>query len=125
MADDRDERFRRAIFVFDQGVADTGFVGKISCGVREKSRHRVFTLQRFDESFVGLRKERLLSPLGNHFVGVAGEHGEYFGAIGGRKVRTAGADGKFTFSRSAAVPQIFDDIRAERFHRVPALNPCG
>lgn len=125
MADDRYEEFRRAIFVFDHGVADTGFVSKISCGVREKSRHGVFTLQRFDESFVGLREERFLSTLGYHFVGVAGEHSEYFGAIGGRKVRAAGADGEFTFSRSAAVSQIFDDFRAERFHRVPALNPSG
>ena len=125
MADDRHEKFRRAIFVFDHGVADTGFVGKISCGVRIKSRHRVFTLQRFDESFVGLGEKRLLSPLGNHFVSVAGEHSEYFSAIGGREVCAAGADGKFTFSRSAAVPQIFDDFRGERFHRVPASNLSG
>jgi hypothetical protein len=125
MAHDRDEEFRRAIFVFDHGVADTRFVSKISCGVREKSRHGVFTLQRFEKRFVGLREERLLSALGYHFIGVASEHSEYFGTIGGRKVRAAGANGKFPFARSAAVSQIFDDFRAERFHRVPALNPSG
>ena len=43
MADDRDEKFRRAICVLHHGVADTGFVSQISCSVGEKSRHGLFT----------------------------------------------------------------------------------
>jgi hypothetical protein len=66
-----------------------------------------------------------LGALGDHFVGIAGEDGKDLGSVGRRKVCATGADSEFTFALSAAVTQIFDDFRAERFHWVPASNPSG
>jgi hypothetical protein len=38
-------------------------------------------------------------------------------------MRTAGANGDFSFARGAAAAQIFENFGAESFHRIMASSP--
>ena len=103
--------------------ADAGLVGKMFRRVGEERGQSLLAFQGFDEGFDGLRENRILCAGCDHFVGVAGEHGENFRAVGGSEMCAAGANGHFSFARGAAAAQIFENFGAEGFHRIMASSP--
>ena len=124
MANYGNEMFGRTVFVLHHGVADAGLVGKIFSRVGEERGESLLAFEGFDEGFYRLRENRILRAGGDDFVGVAGKNGENFRAFRGSKMRTAGANGDFSFACGAAAAQIFENFGAERFHRIMASSPC-
>ena len=122
VANERNEMLGRTVFVLNHGVADAGFVGKIPCRVREERGESLLPLQGLDEGFDRQREDRILRAVCDDFVGVAGENGENLRAFRRSKMRTAGANSDFTFTRGAAVAQIFEDFGAKSFHRIMASS---
>src|SRR5579885_647173 len=82
----------------------------------------MFALQRLQESLERLRKQRLACPLRDHFIRVAREHREHLRAVRRLQMRRARADRQLPFACRASMPQVFDDFRAEGFHRAPASS---
>jgi hypothetical protein len=70
-----------------------------------------------------LRKESILSTIGDYLIRIVRQDNKDFGAISCGYVRSARANGDFALARGAPMPQRFDEIRAESFHCVPASNP--
>jgi hypothetical protein len=64
-----------------------------------------------------------LRAIRDHFVSVACQDSQNFGAIYRVKMRASGANGDFAFAGGAAVAQVFQNFRAERFHWMSASNP--
>ncbi len=124
MANYGNEMFGRTVFVLHHGVADAGLVGKIFSRVGEERGESLLAFEGFDEGFYRLRENRILRAGGDDFVGVAGKNGKNFRAFRGSKMRTAGANGDFSFACGAAAAQIFENFGAERFHRIMASSPC-
>ena len=78
-----------------------------------------------EEIFDRKRENRFLGSFGDHLIRVDGQHRENFRTVRGRQMRATRADSDFAFTRGAAVTQIFDNFRAESFHRVPASSLVG
>src|ERR1700722_1036012 len=125
MARDRDQVLGRTISVLHHGVTDAGLVRKMFSGVGKERGDGLFALQGFHEGFCRLREDGLLSALGDHLIGISGEHGQDFRAIRGRQMRSARANCDFTLAWSAACAKVIENFRAEGFHRMPASNLSG
>src|SRR5271165_621334 len=125
MTRDRNQIFRRAIFVLHHRVADAGFIREMFSGVRKKRGDSLFSLQGFHKGFRRLRKDGLLRAFGDHLIGIACEHGEYFRAVRGREMRSAGANCYLPLAGSAACAKIIEHFRAEGFHQMRASNLSG
>src|SRR4029077_14221130 len=108
--------------VVDQGLANRRFGGQIPGGEREQRFERLLPLDGFQKILDGQRHDCFLSALGDDFVRVHREDGKNFGAIGGGKMRSGGADGDLAFASRAAVAKIVYDFRTKGFHCVPASN---
>ncbi len=117
-----DEVGSGSVAVLHEGVGDSGFIGEITGDVAEDGGDSVGALDGEQEIFERLGKQSLLSAGGDHFIGIAGEDGEDFGAVGGTEIGAGGADGKFALTRGAIVAQVFDNFRAESFRHWPASN---
>src|SRR5580704_11682899 len=125
MAGDRDQVLGCTIFVLHHGVADAWLVRKMFSGVGKERGDSLFAFQGFHEGFCRLREDGLLRALGDHLVGIPGEHGQDFRAIRGRQMRSARANSNFTLAWSAACAKVSENFRAEGFHRMPASNLSG
>src|ERR1700676_179136 len=125
MARDGNQIFRRAILVLHHRVANTGFVGEIFSGIYKESGDGFFAFQGFHKRFQWLRKDGLLRALGDHLIGVPGQHGKNFRAIRRREMRSARANCDLTLAGSAACAKVIENFRAEGFHGMLASNLSG
>src|ERR1700676_740207 len=125
MARDRDQVLGCTISVLYHRVTDAGLVRKMFPCIGKERGDSLFALQGFHEGFCWLREDGLLSALGDHLIGISGEHSQNFRAIRGRQMRSASANCDLTLAGSAACAKIIENFRAEGFHRMPALNLSG
>src|SRR6266566_1799731 len=95
------------------------------CRVREERGDSLFALDGLNERFDGVGKNGILRAGGHHFVLVARENREDLRAVRGSEMRAPGTDGHFSFARGPAVAQIFENFRAQSFHRTLASNSSG
>jgi len=97
------------------GVADRRACRQDVSPRRRRARAKPARVAGLDEGVDGLRENRILCAGCDHFVGVAGEHGENFfrrGSAGGSENVRAGATAIFR-SRGARPRRRFRDFVAE------------
>jgi hypothetical protein len=77
---------------------------------------------RFHKGFRRLRQNSFLGAPGDHFIRISSEHGKNFRSVRGQQMRPARTNRNLALSGSAACAKLFEDFRAEGFHRMPASN---
>jgi hypothetical protein len=112
MRDKRGQVLTLTIPVGDHGVDDCGVRSKVFAGIGKERLERIFPQYGLKKNVRGVREESFLGAGSDHFVLIVDEHNEDFEAIDGREMRSRGADRELAFAGRAAMPQIFNYLRA-------------